>query len=373
MSQQVYCAIRASIQQNTNPNFIKMLPDVPPDALPKRHGSHLGSAIFGASPEDFQVEELLGFTPSGEGEHCLLWVEKCQLSSNEAAGLIAQQLGIRKRLVSHCGLKDRNAITRQWFSVHLPGQESPAAQQWEIKGLRVIEVTRNARKLRRGVHAGNRFKIRLRQCSFSAQATAERWRTICEHGVPNYFGQQRFGRDGNNVDKARALMRGEMKVRDRLLRGLFLSAARSEIFNAVVAARVTDGTWDTPLAGEVYGFADNHSIILPEKQRGDENARFSAHQLELTAPLWGAGEPLSKSAVLELERGIVAGHDDLCDGLKEFGLRQQRRVIRLRPSETSLLWQGQDLILGFNLPKGAYATTVLGELCALTSPSAGGA
>lgn len=345
-----------------------MLPDFPSDGLPKLNGSNLGSAIFGASPEDFQVEELLGFTPSAEGEHCLLWVEKCGLSSNEAAGLIAQQLGIRKRLVSHCGLKDRNAITRQWFSVHLPGQESPVAQQWEIEGLRVLDVTRNGRKLRRGVHAGNRFKIRLRQCNFDARATAERWRGICEHGVPNYFGQQRFGRDGNNVDKARALMRGEMKVRDRLLRGLFLSAARSEIFNAVVAARIINETWATPLDGEVYGFADNHSIILPEKQRGDESARFSAHQLELTAPLWGAGELQSASAVLELERSIVDQHADLCEGLKEFGLRQQRRVMRLRPIETSAQWQGRDLVLGFDLPKGTYATTVLSELCSLVAP-----
>jgi len=346
-----------------------MLPDVMSDSLPKLNGSLLGSAIFRSSPEDFRVEELLGFTPSGGGEHCLLWVEKCQLSSNEAAGLLAQQLGIRKRLVSHCGLKDRNAITRQWFSVHLPGQESPAAQHWDIEGLRVLKITRNARKLRRGVHEGNRFTIRLRQCSFSPQSTTERWRLICERGVPNYFGQQRFGRDGNNVDKARALMRGELKVNDRQLRGLFLSAARSEVFNAVVAQRVAKGTWGTPLDGEVYGFADNHSIILPSKQRGDESERFDAHQLELTAPLWGAGKPLSTGAVLNFESGIVAQHEDLCEGLSEFGLRQQRRVIRLRPSETSTAWQGQDLVLNFDLPKGAYATTVLGELCDLEAPT----
>ena len=351
--------------------FLKLQTGIPSDALPKRHGSSLGSAIFGASPEDFRVEELLGFAPSGEGEHCLLWVEKCQLSSNEAAGLIAEQLGIRKRLVSHCGLKDRNAITRQWFSVHIPGQESPAAEAWNIEGLRVLKVTRNTRKLRRGVHAGNRFKIRLRQCSFSAADMDQRWQMICEHGVPNYFGQQRFGRDGNNVDKARAMMRGEMQVHDRQLRGLFLSAARSEIFNAVVAARVADGTWDTPLAGEVYGFADNRSIILPNKQRGDESDRFFAHQLELTAPLWGASDPLSESSVLNLESGIVDRYLDLCKGLEEFGLRQERRVIRLRPSATNTEWLEQDLILAFDLPKGTYATTVLSALCTLAAPESG--
>ncbi len=339
------------------------------DALPKRHGSPLGSAIFRSKPEDFRVEELLGFTPSGEGEHCLLWVEKCRMSSNEAAGLIAEKLGIRKRLVSHCGLKDRNALTRQWFSVHIPGQESPAAQAWNIEGLRVLKITRNGRKLRRGVHAGNRFKIRLRQCSFTAADMDQRWQMICEHGVPNYFGLQRFGRDGNNVEKARAMMRGEMQVHDRQLRGLFLSAARSQIFNAVVAARVGNATWDTPMEGEVYGFADNRSIILPSKQRGDECDRFCAQQLELTAPLWGAGDPLSESVVLTFENGIVDQCRDLCTGLEEFGLRQERRVMRLRPNATSTQWQGRDLLLNFDLPKGAYATTVLNALCSLVTPS----
>lgn len=343
-----------------------MQPDCSPDSLPQYHRSHLGSAVFRSCPEDFLVEELLGFTPSGEGEHCLLWVEKCQLSSNEAAGLIAEQLGIRKRLVSHCGLKDRNALARQWFSVHIPGQESPPAQQWNIEGLRVLKVTRNARKLRRGVHAGNRFKIRLRQCSFNQADMAPRWQRICEQGVPNYFGQQRFGRGGHNVDKARAMISGQMQVRDRQLRSLFLSAARSAIFNAVVAARVANGTWATPLQGEVYGFADNRSIILPEKQRGDEGDRFLAHQLELTAPLWGAGQLLSADAVLKFEHGIAAGYSELCEGLEVFGLRQQRRVMRLRPKATSLQWQGQDLSLAFDLPKGAYATTVLSAFCTLT-------
>ncbi|CAN5427762.1 hypothetical protein BH23VER1_BH23VER1_25170 [soil metagenome] len=136
-------------------------------APPRLYGAPLGTAGFKVVPDDFQVEEILGFEPSGEGEHCLLWIEKEAHNTNDVACLIAHRLGIRKRLVSHCGLKDLHAVARQWFSVHLPGMPSPDAANLESDGIRVLGVTRNGRKLRRGSHDGNRFAIRLRECAFS--------------------------------------------------------------------------------------------------------------------------------------------------------------------------------------------------------------
>ena len=180
--------------------------DLPP--IPFLHGGPLGRARFKAVPEDFLVEELLGFEPSGEGEHCLVWVEKRDLDSNTAGARLADALGIRRRLVSHCGLKDRQAVTRQWFSLHLPGQPSPEPAVLESEGLRVLRVTRNTRKLRRGIHLGNRFTIRLRGLEFDPAAAEERWKVIALHGVPNFFGEQRFGRGGRNVAKALAMFRG---------------------------------------------------------------------------------------------------------------------------------------------------------------------
>lgn len=339
---------------------------------PYLHGP-LGRAGFKVQPEDFMVEELLGFEPSGEGEHCLLWVEKRNLESNAAAARLADAVGLRRRLVSHCGLKDRHAVTRQWFSLHMPGQPSPDPAALESYGLKVLRVTRNTRKLRRGIHQGNRFTVRLRELQFSAAAAEERWRQICSVGAPNFFGSQRFGNEGRNVEKALAMFRGEFTPGDRLLRGLLLSAARSQVFNAVVAERMARGMWDQALTGEVYGFPDNGTILLIENQRGDEVQRFAEGKVELTAPLWGIGELHSAGEVRALEHEVAARYLELTAGLEAAGLRQERRVMRLRPVNPAFAaMEGGDLQLSFDLPRGTYATTVLRELAVLVETARDG-
>jgi len=344
--------------------------DADSNDLPYLHGGPLGRARFKAQPEDFVVEELLGFEPSGVGEHCLVWVEKRDLDSNAAAARLADALGLRRRLVSHCGLKDRHAVTRQWFSLHMPGQAAPEPAVLESAGLRVLRITHNTRKLRRGIHAGNRFTIRLREPDFDAALAAQRWQAIAAQGVPNFFGAQRFGNDGRNVAKAAAMFRGEFTPGDRLLRGLLLSAARSHLFNAVVAGRMSRGNWNRPQPGEVFGFADNGTILLPEKQRGDEAARFEQGVVELTAALWGNGELQSVAAVRELETALLAGFPELTAGLEACGLRQERRVMRLRPLQPVLaVLENGDLQFQFDLPKGTYATTLLRELAVLDTPA----
>ncbi|MEQ1843167.1 MAG: tRNA pseudouridine(13) synthase TruD, partial [Verrucomicrobiales bacterium] len=156
----------------------------------------------------------------------------------------------------------------------------------------------------------------------------------------------------------------DLKVNDRMLRGILISAARSFLFNLVVGRRVELGNWDTPLEGEVFGFAANRSLVLPTNLRGDENARVQAGELELTAPLWGAGELLSVGQVRALEQEIVVTESELASGLEKLGLRQERRVMRLFPQNPTIHWEddGRELVLIFDLPKGTYATTVLREL-----------
>lgn len=333
---------------------------------PYLHGGPLGHAGFKAQPEDFVVEELLGFEPSGVGEHCLVWVEKRDLDSNTAGARLADALGLRRRLVSHCGLKDRHAVTRQWFSLHMPGQPSPEPAALKSEGLRVLRVTRNTRKLRRGIHLGNRFTIRLRHPDFDAATAEERWNCIAHQGVPNLFGSQRFGNEGRNVEKALAMFRGEFTPGDRLLRGLLLSAVRSHLFNTVVAERMGRGIWDKALPGEVYGFPDNGTLLLIENQRGDEMQRFTDGKVEITAPLWGSGELHSAGEVRELELEIAARFPELTAGLEAAGLRQERRVMRLRPTNPEfMILEGGDLQLSFDLPRGTYATSVLRELAGL--------
>ncbi len=333
---------------------------------PRLLGQSLGSARFKSRLEDFQVEEILGFDPTGEGEHCLVWVEKVDRNTNDVATVLAKKLGIRKRLVNHCGLKDRNAVTRQWFSLHLPGMKSPTAEELNAEGVRVLKITRNLRKLRRGCHHGNRFTIRLRDCTFTKEAATQRWQTIMDHGVPNYFGPQRFGHDGGNIEHARRFMSGEVEVRDRALRGILISAARSFIFNDCVAKRIECGTWDVPLDGEVFGFADNRSLVLPNNLRGDEFDRVRNGTLELTAPLWGAGELLSQGQVKAFEESVAESSPEIITGLAQFNLRQERRVIRLKPESSELTWDTDStLVLRFELPTGTYATTLLRELADL--------
>ena len=337
-----------------------------PNDLPYLHGGPLGHARFKTQPEDFVVEELLGFEPSGVGEHCLVWVEKRDLDSNAAAARLADALGIRRRLVSHCGLKDRHAVTRQWFSIHMPGQPSPDAVALESEGLRVLHITRNTRKLRRGIHQGNRFNIRLREPDFDACLAARRWELIVAKGVPNFFGPQRFGHDGRNVAIALAMFRDEFKPQDRLLRGLLLSAARSHLFNEMVKDRMACGIWDVPQKGEVFGFADNGTLLLPGRHRGDEAGRFQSGIVELTAPLWGCGDLQSVDEVRAREMELPGKFPELTIGLEACGLRQERRVIRLRPTNANFaIPDNGDLQFSFDLPKGTYATTLLRELADL--------
>jgi tRNA pseudouridine13 synthase len=331
-------------------------------------GGPIGSARFKLAFEDFQVDEVLGFLPSGDGEHCLVWIEKTDRNTNDVATALAKQLGIRKRLVSHCGLKDRRAITRQWFSIHLPGVDSPTVAELSGSGYRALEITRNLRKLRRGYHAGNRFSIRLRQCDFTSLDAERRWDLIARRGVPNYFGPQRFGWNGSNVEFAVRFMQGKTEVNDRGLRGILISAARSHVFNRCVARRIELGIWDTPIDGDVFGFPDNRSLVLPEKFRGDESVRFRNGTLELTAPLWGNGELQTRIAARNLEMQIAQECVEIVEGLSQFNLQQERRVIRLKPQFSKLTWESDSILrLQFELPTGTYATTLLSEFADLKS------
>lgn len=336
------------------------------------YGGPLGKARFKAEPEDFVVEENLGFEPSGDGEHCLLWVEKRDLDSNTVVTLLADALGIRRRLVSHCGLKDRHAVTRQWFSIHLPGEASPEPSSLESEGLRVLKVKRNLRKLRRGTHLGNRFRILLREVEADPVAVKERWDMIRKDGVPNLFGPQRFGHGGRNIEKALAMFRGEFETRDRLLRGLLLSSIRSHLFNEFVGERIKRGNWNTPVEGEVFGFSDNRSLILPEKCRGDEGERFHQGDLEITAPLWGTGELHSTGALAEFEAKCATLYPEMTAGLENAGLQQERRVMRVTPGKARFeTLENGCLLFEFDLPKGTYATVVLSELFSLVEEPRG--
>lgn len=329
----------------------------------RAHGAPVLSARIRSSQEDFFVEEQPGFEASGAGEHLLLTVEKRGMNTAFAAKTIAQWAGVDESAIGYAGMKDRHAVTRQRFSVWLPKKVAPDIAALQSDALRVLEHAWHARKLPRGALAGNRFVLVLRDVAGERGAIEARLAAIAVNGVPNYFGEQRFGRGGGNVQQAVAMFAGRRVKREE--RTMLLSAARSELFNRVLAARVEAGNWDAALDGEVWMLDGSRSVFGPEAMSPDLQARLEAFDVHPTGPLWGEGALRSSDAVRELELAAVQGDtaSRLRTGLERAGLKQERRALRLRPTEMTWDWRQDDALeLRFALPPGCYATTVLREL-----------
>lgn len=341
--------------------------DSPTGNLPTAHGAPVLRARFRATPEDFFVEEIAGFEPSGAGEHLLLTIEKRGMNTAFAAKRIAAWAGVGEIAIGYAGLKDRHAVTRQRISVHLPKKVAPDLALLQSDDLRVLEHQWHSRKLPRGALAGNRFVLVLRGVEGDHAAIEARLQRIADQGVPNYFGEQRFGREGDNVAQALAMFRGRRVAREK--RGLLLSAARSELFNRVLAARVKTGTWHQPLDGEVWMLDGRRSVFGPEPLTDDLRRRLEAFDIHPTGPLWGRGELRSQGDVAVCEHAALA--DDVAmslrRGLEKAGLEQERRALRLRPTAMAWEWRSADMLaLRFELPAGTYATSVLAELGEVT-------
>ena len=338
---------------------------------PAGYGGPVLRAMFRASPEDFVVEELPGFEASGEGEHLLLTVEKRGMNTVFAARCLARWAGIPEHGVGYAGLKDRHAVTRQRFTVHLPRRVAPDLAALEAMDLRVLDHAWHQRKLPRGALRGNRFTLRLRALEGEPAAIEARLRAIAGGGLPNYFGEQRFGRDGDNVEAARRMFAGARVHREK--RSIYLSAARSAIFNAVLAGRVRAGNWATGADGEVWMLDGSQSVFGPEPATPALSGRAARLDIHATGPLWGQGELRSAGAVRELELAAVAPFADLRAGLEAAGLKQERRALRVRVA--GLAWEtpaAGELLLRFELPPGAYATGLLAGLGEVRDASRGG-
>ncbi|WP_422133645.1 tRNA pseudouridine(13) synthase TruD [Endozoicomonas sp. ALD040] len=323
-------------------------------------GGPLGQCAFKSLPEDFIVEEELPFLPEGEGEHAYVNVQKTGENTDWVAGRLSRFAGVKRSAVSYAGRKDRHGVTRQWFSVWLPGQDSPEWSQLNSESLIIIAATRHGKKLKTGALKGNHFIITLRHVNVPQVLLEERLKLIAGQGVPNYFGEQRFGHEGANVDRALLMFTDSFKAH-RNKRAMYLSAARSWIFNQVVSERVSQHNWTRYLEGDVPGFQDSGSLILRDHDQ-DLMTRIESGEVSLTAPLWGRGELLSGSDCRKMEEEISARNLLLCEGLEQAGIKQERRAIRLIPAAMSWKWLSDDCVqLQFSLPKGCFATAVLRE------------
>lgn len=332
----------------------------------------LSTATLRAAPEDFVVEEQMPYTLAGAGEHLWVKLRKRGYNSEQVAKQLARAAGVTRREVGYAGMKDRHAITVQWFSLHLAGRADP---DWSAlpDGMSVIESTRHSRKLKTGALAGNRFDIVLRDCRGDPGAVIgavdfrdgvlRRGNEIRARGIPNYFGEQRFGHGGGNVDAARAMFSGCANPRDRKQAGIYLSAARSLMFNEVLARRVTAGNWDRALDGDAMMLNGSRSFFVPEAIDDTIRRRLAEGDIHPSGPLWGRGELPTASGVRDLEQSVATGHADLARGLEAAGLEQERRALRVLPREFNAEWQDATTCrLTFVLPPGSYATMVLREL-----------
>ncbi len=340
-----------------------MTPLAPADdsaQLPHAHGEPEIGGMIRCRPEDFVVREQLSFAPDEQGQHLLIRVRKRQANTHYVARRLAALAGVGPAAVGWAGRKDRHAVAEQWFSLDLAGREVPALAEMAAAepDFDVLAVHRHRRKLRIGALSGNDFEITVRELTGDHAVLAQRLARLAA-GVPNYFGPQRFGRGGANLAPDR-LPRG------RQARAMALSAARASIFNAVLAARVQDGSWQRLLPGDLAQLSGSESwfAVTPAEDAAALAERLAAGDLSPSGPLWGEGESPAGGAIGELEQAAAASLPRAMHLIGQARMKPARRPLILWPQALDWSLADDTLQVSFRLPAGAYATTLLREaLC----------
>jgi len=347
-----------------------------------------------AEAEDFVVEELISYPLSGEGEHLWCWVEKRQQNTDWVAGMLAKWADTSKRNVGFAGQKDRHAVTRQWFSIQLPGKADPDMESFAVEGVQILKMVRHNRKLQRGGLAGNRFRLRLKNLEFAGaddktgisikEDIEARLQSIQTMGFPNYFGQQRFGWNGNNLVQAAELFKQDSSVKassrkgkrkrrssEQNKQGLYISAVRSWMFNELLSQRIEDGNWNELLAGDLLQLEGSNKWFAADLEADGDvlKQRVAAGDLHPSGVLFGDGALATTDLARIYEQSIENRHPKWMDGLRKLRVQPDRRAFRVCPSNLEWHWLEQDadgqkinLELGFELPAGSFATMLLREV-----------
>ncbi|HEY7884066.1 MAG TPA: tRNA pseudouridine(13) synthase TruD [Cellvibrionaceae bacterium] len=314
--------------------------------FPSPLGKPVMNAGFRVHNADFFVDEQAGFTPGGSGEHVFLHIEKDGENTGWLAKEIATLARVKENDVGYAGLKDRHAITRQWFSVYLPKGPEPDWRELNRPGVQLLAVSRHSQKLRRGQHTGNRFCIRLRQVSGDREVIQARLNLLKLTGTPNYFGPQRFGRSASNLVLAEQWLVGGQVIKHRQKKSFALSAARAWLFNQVLDLRVRNDSWQTCL-------------------NGDQPHVAADGKMYPTGPLWGRGRPPFTDEALSIMQAALEPWQSWADAMEFTGLKQETRSLVLMPGDFSWQWLDADLQLDFTLPAGAFATALVYALMPL--------
>ncbi len=332
------------------------------NSLPYAYAGPAVTGKFKVEIDDFVVNEVLGFDPSGEGEHVFLRIEKKDETTDRVAKSLAKYVGVPRRDVGYAGLKDRFAKTTQWFSVRIPLTDNPDWLDFNSTSVHILEQYRHRKKLKIGALSANQFEINLRNLRGDLPRMVENLRLISRFGVPNYFGPQRFGYHSQNLAAAVGMFSSDRKTSSRFQRGILLSAARAYIFNQILARRVERGDWNRACKGDVLIFNGSGSCFRVDELDRDIYLRVGACEIHPTGAMWGQGISRVGFDIDELEEQVVGSNALLCNGLEGFGLEMSRRSLRSIPKEMDWWQVGSDsLRLKFSLVPGAFATSVLRE------------
>lgn len=334
-----------------------------------------GKAKFKTRASDFIVREVLSFEPEGEGTHAFLYIEKTNTNTEWLARQLARFVGVEAKEIGYAGLKDRNAVTSQWFSVNLEIIEEPDWNDFQLDGVKILSKTLHRKKLKRGAIKHNEFEIVLRDVQQTTDEALQNTITkIQSSGVPNYFAQQRFGHDYNNLTRGARWFKGEQKIKKRADKSMVLSAARSMVFNHMLSQRIQAVNWNELMEGEVMMLSGTHSIFPVPEIDNEIKKRFHQCDIHPTIALWGRGKLNSEKQLLALETDVANTLSKWCEGLERQGLKQERRSARLFPENLLIEFEDDSLeaidsechtkniTLTFSLPTGTYATAVLREI-----------
>ena len=334
---------------------------------------------FGTSPasqgllkqqaSDFKVTEDLGYALSGDGEHIFLELEKTNLNTAFVAEQLARFCRLPLRQVTYAGRKDKYAVTRQWFGLHVPGKASFNWDEFTLEGTRIIQVQRHNKKLRTGQLKGNTFEITLRAVT-DTDAVIHRLHQAARSGVPNYYGSQRFGiqrvsengeiNRGGNLLMAERMLNGEV-IKNRNKRSMALSALRSWLFNEMLSKRIAAGRLPIIEQGDVINLTGSNSIFVADDDLQRLSERLQERDLSTTVPLWGMGDIGSTGDARTWELSVAEAYPQITAFLADQKLKLERRAAIIWPQQLECQPQGDTLIVRFFLPSGCFATTVLRE------------
>lgn len=335
--------------------------------------------VIRVQPEDFEVEEIPAYQPAGRGDFLYLWLEKRAIGAEYFTRQVARRLGVAAAEVGCAGLKDRHAVTRQMVSV--PARAGPRLSALDGDGIRLLRVDRHTNKLRPGHLRGNRFRVLIRgPDGQDAQRLPALMAALRRDGLPNFYGPQRFGRDGETVQLGLDLLAtsrgphgGRRAVRSPFLRKLALSAAQSSLFNHYLAARVQDGLFGRVLLGDVM-LKRPHGGPFVAADVAAEQARFDGRATVHSGPIFGRKMFRAAAEAAAREEAALTDAGLTLDAFAGFGklLLGTRRANLVHPDDLTCTVEPAGVRLSFSLPAGSYATVLLNELMKSTELALGG-